>query len=92
MKAIFISYSTIPAHSHRSILTAKGKYSLEALAHLAALDPESTTRAIDIDQAPPRESAAPRRTSKSFNRVSGLTRRPSGRIPAVPPRLRAQSA
>jgi Rrf2 family protein len=33
------------------MLTAKGKYSLKALAHLAALDPEATTQAIDIATA-----------------------------------------
>lgn len=37
-----------------SVLTAQGKYSLKALAHLAALDAAATTRTIDIDQAPPR--------------------------------------
>jgi hypothetical protein len=35
------------------VLTAKGKYGLKALAHFAAIDPDSTTQAIDIDQAPP---------------------------------------
>jgi Rrf2 family protein len=30
------------------MLTAKGKYSLKALAHLAALDSEATTQAVDI--------------------------------------------
>ena len=33
------------------MLTAKGKYSLKALAHLATLEPESTTQAIDIAKA-----------------------------------------
>jgi Rrf2 family protein len=33
------------------MLTAKGKYSLKALAHLAALDPEATTQALDIAEA-----------------------------------------
>lgn len=33
------------------MLTAKGKYSLKALAHLAALDPETTTQAVDIAAA-----------------------------------------
>jgi Rrf2 family protein len=33
------------------MLTAKGKYSLKALAHLAALDPETTTQAMDIAAA-----------------------------------------
>ena len=33
------------------MLTAKGKYSLKALAHLAALDPEATTQAVDIATA-----------------------------------------
>lgn len=30
------------------MLTAKGKYSLKALAHLATLDPRATTQAVDI--------------------------------------------
>jgi Rrf2 family protein len=30
------------------MLTAKGKYSLKALAHLATLDPETTSQAVDI--------------------------------------------
>ena len=30
------------------MLTAKGKYSLKALAHLATLDPQATTQAADI--------------------------------------------
>jgi Rrf2 family protein len=30
------------------MLTAKGKYSLKALAHLATLDPQATTQAVDI--------------------------------------------
>ena len=33
------------------MLTAKGKYSLKALAHLAALEPGATTQAIDIAEA-----------------------------------------
>ena len=33
------------------MLTAKGKYSLKALVHLARLEPEETTQAIDIAQA-----------------------------------------
>jgi len=33
------------------MLTAKGKYSLKALAHLATLGPEATTQAIDIAAA-----------------------------------------
>jgi len=33
------------------MLTAKGKYGLKALAHLAALEPEATTPAIDIAEA-----------------------------------------
>lgn len=33
------------------MLTAKGKYSLKALAHLATLEPGATTQAIDIAQA-----------------------------------------
>lgn len=33
------------------MLTAKGKYSLKALAHLAALAPGQTTQAIDIAEA-----------------------------------------
>jgi len=77
-----------------SLLTAQGKYSLKAPAHLAALDAAGTTRTIDIDQAPPREGTAPRRgrASKGFRRMSGQRRRARGRIPAMPPRLRAQPA
>ena len=60
MKAVSINYSTIALAS--SVLTAQGRYSLKAPAHFAALDPESATQAIDIDQAPPQgEGAAPRR-------------------------------
>jgi Rrf2 family protein len=33
------------------MLTAKGKYSLKALVHLAALEPGATTQAIDIAEA-----------------------------------------
>jgi Rrf2 family protein len=33
------------------MLTAKGKYSLKALAHLATLDPRTTTQAVDIAKA-----------------------------------------
>jgi Rrf2 family protein len=33
------------------MLTAKGKYSLKALAHLAGLEPGATTQAIDIAEA-----------------------------------------
>jgi Rrf2 family protein len=33
------------------MLTAKGKYSLKALAHLAALEPGATTQAIDIAES-----------------------------------------
>jgi len=33
------------------MLTAKGKYSLKALAHLATLEPGATTQAVDIAQA-----------------------------------------
>lgn len=43
-----------------------------------------------------REEKAQRRgagaPAKGFRRMSGLKRRASGRIPAMPPRLRAQSA
>jgi Rrf2 family protein len=47
---VFIGYS-ISLFSDGSMLTAKGKYSLKALAHLATLEPESTTQAIDIAKA-----------------------------------------
>ncbi len=33
------------------MLTAKGKYSLKALAYLATLEPEATTQAVDIAKA-----------------------------------------
>jgi Rrf2 family protein len=33
------------------MLTAKGKYGLKALAHLATLDPEATTQATDVAEA-----------------------------------------
>jgi hypothetical protein len=63
MKAVSINYSTIALAS--SVLTAQGRYSLKAPAHFAALDPESATRAIDIDQAPPQgEGAAARRGAR----------------------------
>jgi Rrf2 family protein len=35
----------------KNMLTAKGKYSLKALAHLAALDSEAMTQAVDIASA-----------------------------------------
>lgn len=94
MKAVFVKTIRHPSVRASSVLTAQGKYSLEALAHFAALDPEPTIRAIDIDQAPPREGTAPRRgrASKGFRRMSGQRRRARGRIPAMPPRLRAQPA
>ena len=77
------------------VLAAQGKYGLKALAHFAALDPESTTQAIDSirrrreEKAQRRGAGAP---AKGFRRMSGLKRRASGRIPAMPPRLRTQPA
>src|SRR6202161_516577 len=44
---IFVAYSTLSLALKR-MLTAKGKYSLKALAHLAALDTQAMTQAIDI--------------------------------------------
>jgi|SRR3984885_7829768 Rrf2 family protein len=47
---IFVAYSTLSLALKR-MLTAKGKYSLKALAHLAALDTQAMTQAIDIAEA-----------------------------------------
>ena len=53
---IFIGYSRLviarlrPA-SRPNMLTAKGKYSLKALTHLAALEPGETTQAIEIAES-----------------------------------------
>jgi Rrf2 family protein len=47
---VFIGYS-ISLLSDGAMLTAKGKYSLKALAHLATLAPEATTQAVDIAKA-----------------------------------------
>jgi Rrf2 family protein len=47
---IFVAYSTLSLALKR-MLTAKGKYSLKALAHLAALDTQAMTLAIDIAEA-----------------------------------------
>jgi Rrf2 family protein len=49
---IFIAYSDRFALTCRAfMLTAKGKYSLKALAYLAALAPGATTQAIDVAEA-----------------------------------------
>src|ERR1700684_1082403 len=47
---ISVGYSTRLLVLKR-MLTAKGKYSLKALAHLAALDTQAMTQAIDIAEA-----------------------------------------
>src|ERR1700728_2391541 len=45
---LFVAYST---SLRLRMLTAKGKYSLKALAYLAKLAPGATTQAIDIAEA-----------------------------------------
>jgi Rrf2 family protein len=50
LSTIFVGYSTLSLVLKR-MLTAKGKYSLKALAHLAALDTQAMTQAIDIAEA-----------------------------------------
>src|SRR6202161_4479506 len=47
---IFVAYSTASL-ALKNMLTAKGKYSLKALAHLATLDSQAMTQAIDIAKA-----------------------------------------
>lgn len=47
---IFVGYFD-PITGAEKMLTAKGKYSLKALAHLAALDSQSMTQAVDIAKA-----------------------------------------
>lgn len=47
---IFVGYFG-PVTGAEKMLTAKGKYSLKALAHLAALDRQTMTQAIDIAKA-----------------------------------------
>src|ERR1700691_6142559 len=41
----------MPSSTQGTMLTAKGKYSLKALAHLATLQPGETTQAMDIAEA-----------------------------------------
>jgi hypothetical protein len=58
-----------PSARASSVLAAQGKRSLKALAHFTALDPESTTQAIDIDQAPPRGEGAASRRGRASKRL-----------------------
>jgi Rrf2 family protein len=45
---VFVGYSTSSLNMKDAMLTAKGKYSLKALAHLAKLEPGATTQAGEI--------------------------------------------
>jgi hypothetical protein len=51
------------------VLAAQGKYSLKALPHFAALDPESTTQAIDSIRRRREEKGAASRRGRASKRL-----------------------
>jgi hypothetical protein len=84
---LFMDYSD-PGAAAFATLTAKGKFSCKALAHLAVLDPAKTTQATDIARSQEHPEEIPRRHPR---RASQRRHRPQlqGAARRLPARARA---